>query len=318
MKVESSIATDTLAFSSGQRHKKNQKKKSFRSTTTLDDNLSEVTSTITKIILSTCEMTRQKWTLQVAHQVTWCLMLLPCVGTFSVPKAEASWSHLKSTVVTNEAAESPKVYTPDETFVDMTTDPGESLKVYDAWARNYERDIRLWGYDMPERVASLLTKFVVPSDSVKILDAGAGDGLSGVALRNVGYNQVQACDLSPEMLLVAESRKCYTQTDVLDLSQTPLPYADEAFDAVTCVGTLTYVDPDAGTLLDFIRITRSGGFICFTNRTDKLEKWEKEQARLESKGLWKLVDRSGPLPYLPGNPEYGENVKVVMYLYRVL
>lgn len=208
---------------------------------------------------------------------------------------------------------------PSTSFVDMTTDRDEARNVYDAWAKNYEKDIRKWGYDMPERVAALLPNYLDPADQATVLlDTGCGDGLSGVALQNAGYSTILASDLSPEMLQVAEQRKCYVQTDVVDLSEkSQLPYETNTFDAVTCIGTLTYVNPKAKTLAEFVRVTKPGGFVCYTHRTDKADLWKLTEQELETTGQWELIEAIGPLPYLPENPDYGDKVEVMIYLFRV-
>ena len=71
-------------------------------------------------------------------------------------------------------------------IVGMTTNVDECRQVYDNWANNYEKDVNEWGYNMPDEVASLLNKHLSTDkqdrDDLTILDAGAGDGLSGLSL----------------------------------------------------------------------------------------------------------------------------------------
>lgn len=199
-------------------------------------------------------------------------------------------------------------------IVGMGTDPKENLKVYDEWASRYEKDIRSWGYELPERVAKALPSHLStasPADC-KVLDAGAGDGLSGIALKEQGFLHIEANDLSPNMLQIAKTRNCYEKLRVVDMKQVPLPYPDDSFDVVTCVGTVTYLDPTV--LAEFVRITRTGGLVIYTNRTDKLDKW-KEAEDLQQQ--WKVVHISDPIPYLPGNAEYGDKVQVTIRLFRV-
>jgi len=119
------------------------------------------------------------------------------------------------------------------------------------------------------------------------------------------------------MLKIAEERKCYDKVEVVDL-QKPLSYERNTFDAVLCIGTLTYLDPKAETLREFVRVTKPGGFVCYSNRTDKLGAFIDEERRLEAEGKWKEVAKVGPIPYLPNNPDYADKVMVVMYIYRLL
>ena len=114
------------------------------------------------------------------------------------------------------------------------------------------------------------------------------------------------------MLEIAKTRKCYEKLRVVDMNQLPLPYQDDLFDVVTCVGTVTYLEP--AVLGEFVRITRSGGLVCYTNRTDKVEAWKEAEA---SQQHWKVVDISDPLPYLPGNVDFADKVLVTIRLFRV-
>lgn len=207
--------------------------------------------------------------------------------------------------------------TPDEppSLVGLSTDPKESLKVYDSWASKYDADIVTWGYDMPSQVAKTLQKHVSSSSlagNYKVLDAGAGSGLSGVALQEAGFVHVDANDLSPKMLEIAKKRNCYETIKVVDMNQSPLPYANDSFDIVVCVGTVTYLEPSV--LDEFVRITRPGGYVCYTNRTDKEQVWK---AAEDSQEEWDVVEISDPLPYLPNNGEFADKVLVTVRLFRV-
>jgi len=224
----------------------------------------------------------------------------------------------------------------------MSTNAEESRQVYDEWASQYEPDVQKWGYQLPEQVSTLLAKYVTSPDTkyvphkTSILDAGAGSGLVGSMLRKQpGFDQSQAfiigADYSTEMLKMAASRQCYDALVQLDLNKTPfcnnqLSQAflngDNAqtsvniFDAILSVGTMTYVDPNAGTLREFCRWVKPGGYICYTHRTDKLEAFRQQEEAMEQEGIWKLVEKVGPLPYLPSHPDYANDIQVVIHLYQ--
>jgi predicted TPR repeat methyltransferase len=93
-------------------------------------------------------------------------------------------------------------------IVNCGTESSKNKSLYDAWASNYEKDIRSYGYTLPEKVAKLLNEFMHEelktqscSDfpSIKVLDSGAGDGLSGMALRKYGFalSHISGNDISP-------------------------------------------------------------------------------------------------------------------------
>ena len=227
-------------------------------------------------------------------------------------------------------------------LVGMSTNADDSRNVYNAWAQKYQADVEAWGYDLPNKVAALLAQQILlpgASDNrLQILDAGCGDGLSGVALRQAGFTAancvLMGADVSLKMLEVARDRPedGYDSLVVLDLNQTPFPKTTTAtkpgeiadaldaslygsLDVISCVGTMTYVNPTV-CLTEFLQWIRPGGYICYTNRTDKLEAFAAEERRLEEAGLWKLVHKVGPLPYLPNHPDFGTDVEVVIFLYQ--
>ena len=137
--------------------------------------------------------------------------------------------------------------------------------IYDEWADSY--DAELYGptqdYVAPNLVAQALldTKGDLTG---KILDAGCGSGLSGVALSQAGASNIDGIDLSPGMLRVAEKKGVYQSLEPTDLSK-PISKDDEVYDAVTCVGTLTHghVGP-VPALSEFARVTRKSGVIVAT------------------------------------------------------
>jgi len=198
------------------------------------------------------------------------------------------------------------------------TDPAANQKLYDDWAANYERDVRDWGYTMPEDCAKMLKKHT-PEGQVatsKIFDAGAGDGLSGKGLLGVGFKEILGCDLSPELVKLAEKQNIYKTVEVADLSK-PLKFKTDQFDAATVVGVMTYLEPTGVSLDELCRVVRPGGLVLFTHRTDKVEKWAAKHQQLIADKKWEKVEITEPMPYLPGNPEYGEKVKTIIHVFRV-
>ena len=67
--------------------------------------------------------------------------------------------------------------------------PEEARALYDDWGDGYTTSVESWGYTMPHEIAAALASLAddAPSFCGKILDAGAGDGLSGRELRAAGF-----------------------------------------------------------------------------------------------------------------------------------
>jgi len=201
---------------------------------------------------------------------------------------------------------------------DAGTSPDANKKLYDDWAVKYTADVREWGYDMPEVCAATLKKYA-PTDSgdtYKVLDAGAGDGLSGKAIADQGFKEVVGIDISPELIKIAAKKNVYKKVEVADLSK-PLKYRTDEFDAMTIVGVMTYLEPDGCSLDEMCRIVKTGGLIIMTHRSDKVDLWKPKMEQFEKDGKWEKVEITEPLPYLPNNPEYGDKIKVIVHVYRV-
>lgn len=145
--------------------------------------------------------------------------------------------------------------------------PDELAAVYADWAANYDADlIGEMGYQAPSAAGKLLHKHL-GTKNPRILDAGCGTGLVGQELRHLGYRDVVGLDYSADMLEHAKQKGVYQSLRQCDLTQ-PLDMQDNQFDAVICVGTFTlgHIGPD--TLPELVRITDSGGLICFTVREE--------------------------------------------------
>lgn len=80
---------------------------------------------------------------------------------------------------------------------------------------------------------------------------------------------------------------------------------------------MTYLEPDGCSLDEFCRVVKPGGLVIFTHRSYKVERWKAKHDQLVKDGKWEKVEITEPLPYLPKNPEYGENIKVIIHVFRV-
>lgn len=201
----------------------------------------------------------------------------------------------------------------------VATPPEEARRFYDAWADGYSASMQEWGYDTHNHAAALLRRHL-PTDTKRLtlLDAGAGDGLSGRALRDAGYGSlvsITGVDLSPKLLKIASERGVYNDLRVLDLGQA-LPFASGSFDAVTCISTLTYLAPSSGVLSELCRVCAHGGFVVFNVRTDHLSSWEAAQSSLVRRGAWRLAERTAPLAYLPLNASYSSRILTTLFCYE--
>jgi predicted TPR repeat methyltransferase len=193
---------------------------------------------------------------------------------------------------------------------DLSRDSDEVARYYDDWAEEYDDTLEGWRYEAPQQVAARLRETLAP-DSV-VLDAGCGTGLSGRALAEAGFRAVDGMDVSQRSLEIAAQSGVYRSLVRVDMQKPPIPYEDEVFDGLACVGVLTYVPDSLGILREFCRVLRPAGVMVLTQRSDLLVErdFRSTLALLQSDGLLADVRISDPMPYLPDNPEFSDEVKV--------
>ena len=182
---------------------------------------------------------------------------------------------------------------------------------YDQWAEEYDADLESeYGWISPQRTSEFLAKHV--DKNATILDAGAGTGLVGECLHQLGYRNMTAMDLSQGMLEVARQKNLYQALDQMTMGET-LGYDTDQFDSSVIVGVFTQGHAPASSFDELVRVVKSGGHIVFSLRTDTyLENGFKDKMdSLESSGLWKLVEVSDAYHPLPkGEPEVQHQVWV--------
>lgn len=182
------------------------------------------------------------------------------------------------------------------------TDPADVAAYYDQWAAAYNADIDAWDYRAPLRAAALLTEHA--GDITLAIDAGCGTGLGGIALRGAGYQaELHGIDISQTSLDLAAESGAYQQLAIGNL-QEPLPIAADAYDALLCVGVMTYVPQVRECWTEFCRIVKPGGVIVVTQREDhwRDRACQEITADLAAAGRWSPLEISDAEPYLPDSP----------------
>ena len=155
--------------------------------------------------------------------------------------------------------------------------PGDVRELYDEWATTYDADLTAADQDYvaPGRAADAVARTAGVGGT--ILDAGCGTGLVGAELARRGAGTVDGLDLSSGMLERARATGAYRTLGTADLTA-PLEIADDTYDTVVCVGTLTHAHVGPSVLGEFVRVARPGGFVVATVLDDI---WEPEGYRSE-------------------------------------
>ena len=94
---------------------------------------------------------------------------------------------------------------------------------------------------------------------MKIIDAGAGTGLNGVELFKLGYTNIDALDISQEMLNEAKKKNIYNMLICAPLTEQRISEIETGeYHAMISTGTLAtaHVQPEA--VKEMIRMIKPG------------------------------------------------------------
>lgn len=191
-------------------------------------------------------------------------------------------------------AESPELWR--ATYQAATSE--ELNSAYAAWAGRYDQDtLDHMGYVGPRISCELLDNYLDSKES-RILDAGCGTGLVGEVLTDIGYRKVDAFDYCGEMLDVAKRKDVYEDVFQADLNRLA-DVEENTYDASVCVGTFTYAHVGPKGFDELIRITKPGGYVCFTVRDGAYQEYDyrRHMLRLEADNSWELLTMAHE-PYL--------------------
>jgi len=158
------------------------------------------------------------------------------------------------------------------------------------------------GYRSPQAVAAVARRLLDPD--ARILDAGAGTGLLGVALADAGFTNLDGMDMSPEMLAEAARKNVYRDLREARLGDA-LAYETGTYHGVASAGVLTTGHAPAECLDELVRITRQGGYLVFTLRSDEMPPGYAEKLdELERTRRAAIVEQGDEFQAMPvGEPE---------------
>lgn len=192
-------------------------------------------------------------------------------------------------------------------------------QLYDEWAATYDDALESWGYPAPTRVAEELAR-AGGGPASRVLDLGCGTGMSGAALRSgsIGTEAgVIGSDISQQSLDLALAKGLYVDTVVANLDEA-LPWPESSFDAVSCVGVMSYVERFDVLFREIVRVLKPGGVFVATHREvlwdEDSRGCKTEAVALEHRGEWTIEHVGPPEPYMPNNPNPEEAKKKIRLL----
>ncbi len=144
-----------------------------------------------------------------------------------------------------------------------------TTQYYDKIASTYENTLKETEYKVASWIRKHIQKF--ESHQTTILDTGCGNGvlLDWLREQNVIPAKIVGIDLSSQMLSVA-LQKGYTLTLEKDLNF-GLGELDEAYDIVTALGYLEFLEDPKTIIEDIFKATKVGGyaFLTFEKKQDQ-------------------------------------------------
>lgn len=198
-----------------------------------------------------------------------------------------------------------------------------AIHLYDKWADSYDASLRSWGYPAPRRTAELFEQFSneanledLRTGALPILDVGCGTGLSGEALQAKGFKNLVGTDVSDQSLDLAMQKGTYGSTHNCRIES--MPFADNSFAGIACVGVLSYVQVFDEVFKEFCRVVAPGGLVVFTHRQPL---WDDDVDSVKSSAKlcpWTNLFESDPEDYMPLNPDPVESAKKIRFhVYQV-
>lgn len=134
--------------------------------------------------------------------------------------------------------------------------------MYRDWAERYDHDVfEVLGVTGTARIAALLAAHQPDRDS-PVIDLGCGTGEVGVRLRALGFTDVDGVDLSPEMLAVADRKRCYASTAVADLAD-PSTLPVRRYRSSVSAGTFTTGHVGPGAVESLVGLHEPGGVLAW-------------------------------------------------------
>ncbi len=129
----------------------------------------------------------------------------------------------------------------------------------DEWVQSYAdgepRTLTATNLLARRRLAVEMVAAAVPPAS-RVLDLGCGTGEVAVQLIRLGY-EVFGLDIAEPMARYARARCGSNRFRVGDMER--LPFPDDTFDAVVCLGVIEYLAADDRALREIWRVLRPGG-----------------------------------------------------------
>ena len=128
---------------------------------------------------------------------------------------------------------------------------------------------------------------------------------------------IYGTDISKDSIDIAGKKSIYSDLYQWDaMNKVPYKYGDNTFDAITCIGTLTYCQDFPSLFKEWTRISKPGAIIIMTHRSDLMKADKPHFDKMVATSKWKKIQHLVNQPYLPKNENYGSNIYVEYFVVR--
>ncbi|MGB3509650.1 MAG: methyltransferase domain-containing protein [Microcoleaceae cyanobacterium] len=160
----------------------------------------------------------------------------------------------------------------------------ELVENYDRWADMYETDVGEVWKPVPLAASLMLAKYMANKQEI-ILDVGAGTGLVGTALTQLGFEQIIGTDISPGMLTKAAEKDVYKSLVCCSIGDEQFRNLERA-SGIIATGVFAENHAGSAELNKLQDNIQPQGVLVFTARQSFLPQLEKVLDQPE----WTLID----------------------------
>ena len=162
---------------------------------------------------------------------------------------------------------------------------------YEFFSKNTKESFHIIG---PRELTKHLKEMKCPLDA-KIADIGAGTGSSGQRMKELGYTNMTAFDISPGMLEEAKKKDVYTDFILCDFNEDSMEKYHKQFDYAMSFGCFVSGNLMCEALEKVAKIVKPGGLVCISFREKNLESeelgYKQKLEEMGKNGIWKEISR---------------------------
>ncbi len=137
-------------------------------------------------------------------------------------------------------------------------------EVFNSYADKFDAHLQqALQYDIPEKLAALITRHAPLAEKWNVLDLGCGTGLVGSAIAPLA-RQLIGVDLSAKMLEKARARNLYQRLECSDVLTMIRGEQASSYDLITSADVFIYIGEIDEIIGEIKRLLRPGGFFAFS------------------------------------------------------